>query len=267
MNRHQVSLLFLALLFLFPATSFGAATLEIPGTGDSQALLRDLAAAFNAGQQEIEVVIPDSIGSGGAIKSVAGDKNELGRVARPIKKKEQRYNLNYLQFAASPVVFAVSGNVGGVDNLTPEEALAVYAAKTTNWSALGGPPESIYLIGREPGDSSREAVEEIVPGFGGIENYSGIVAYSTPEAVDMLATHDNSIAYLPFSMTSGRNVRVLKFGGKGPLDPGYPLLTPFGMVWKGKMSGPAAGFMDFIFSDRGRKIITAAGAVAVARKP
>ena len=56
--------------------------LVIPGTGACQDLLRQLATAFNATGPGFKVVIPDTTGSNGGIRSVQNKEAALGRVAR-----------------------------------------------------------------------------------------------------------------------------------------------------------------------------------------
>ena len=69
-------------LTLASVSQTAAEVLEIVGTGDGVAILKTLGTAFTAQHPNVEVQIPKSIGSGGALKAVGTDKNVLGRVAR-----------------------------------------------------------------------------------------------------------------------------------------------------------------------------------------
>ena len=186
MKFFKTSFLILFLSILIVPCVNAKDILEIPGTGDSQELLRGLAKVFNESQDVITVSIPNSVGSGGGVKLVGTGANELGRVARGIKSKEKRYNLKYIQFASSPVVFAVSHNVKGVDNITAEQVAGIYSGEIKNWRALGVNPGKIYVISREPGDSSRKVLEKNIPGYKDIGKSIGKVIYSTPEAAGIL---------------------------------------------------------------------------------
>lgn len=83
-----------------------AQTLVIPGSGDSQKLLRALVRAFEVSHPGTAIEIPESIGSSGGIKNVVTDNAELARVARPLNESERQAGLEYRAFAFSPVVFA-----------------------------------------------------------------------------------------------------------------------------------------------------------------
>ena len=73
--------------------------LTIPGTGACQTILREVASSFNESNPSFEVLVPDSTGSSGGIRSVGEDEYILGRVAREIKDDEMDYDLSYLVFA------------------------------------------------------------------------------------------------------------------------------------------------------------------------
>lgn len=59
-------LLLLAGTFFMPQPGRAGEMISIPGTGDSQQLLRQLAAAFSRDHPGIVIDIPDSIGTGAA---------------------------------------------------------------------------------------------------------------------------------------------------------------------------------------------------------
>ena len=67
-------------------TRFESVTL--PGTGDSQDLLREVAQRYALQFPERQVIVPDSIGSEGGIKAVGTGAAPIGRVARHPSPKE-----------------------------------------------------------------------------------------------------------------------------------------------------------------------------------
>ena len=89
-------------------------TLTIAGTGDSQDLLRILAQRFMRDNPDIQVAVPDSVGTTGGIRSVLTGRAELARTARPLRADEVAGGLAETVFAHVPVVFAVHPSVTGV---------------------------------------------------------------------------------------------------------------------------------------------------------
>lgn len=262
---------FFALLFLlvfspFPAQAENTKQLVIPGTGDSQALLRKLAALYSK-NRSVSVEIPESIGSGGGIRSVITGKSELARVARPLTDKESAYGLKYRVFAQAPIVFAVSPGVVGTRNLSFEQILGIYSGKIQQWEELGGGGK-IYVMNREDGDSSRTALENLIPGFKEIAAPAGGMVYSTPDAVQTLIDSPNTIGYLPMPVTVGTELNILQIQNVAPTAANvrgkkYQLVVPFAVVWKDTLSPPAQNFLDFLSSPAARKLMLENGTVPV----
>lgn len=257
------------LVVVFISTMCSAADdiLIIPGTGDSQKLLRRLAEEYEKSHPGIHVEIPDSIGSGGGIRAVAAGKAEMARVARGIKKREERFNLRYAMFAKSPVVFATHPSVKEIDNVTAAQVVGIYTGEITNWKSLGGPDRKIYPIHREAGDSSRKILFTNIPGFEDIAAPAGKTIYSTPEAVEALMKYEDTFGYVPLMMVKNGLLNILQYektdptGPKGSAD--YPLVTPFGIVWRDKLSKKAEQFKQYLFSKDAARIIREAGGIPV----
>lgn len=266
----KTGVLFVTLIFLISSghAAFAVENLIVCGTGDSQALLNTVARQFEAGHSQALVSVPDSIGSGGGIRAVAAGKCGLGRVARLLKKKEQKFNLNYLLFAQAPVVFVVHPSVNWLHSLTEAEIVAIYSGTLSNWQKLGGPDAKIYVANRDSGDSSRIIVDKGVSGFRGITHFAGQEIFSTPENVTILTTTKNTIGFLPLSEVENTNLHILRLNNvaASPENVGngnYPLVVPLGLIWKGELTALSASFMEYLTSPQGQEIIAAHGAIPV----
>ena len=241
--------------------------LVIPGTGDSQLLLHKLAQLYTKNRPGITVEIPESVGSGGGIRSVLTGKNEIARVARPLTEKENAQGLKSRIFAQAPVVFAVNPGVVGVENLSLEQIIGIYSGRIQHWDALGSNGK-IYVMNREEGDSSRTVLENLIPGFKEISTPAGAIVYSTPEAVQTLMASPNTIGYLPLPSTVGTGVRVLQVQDVVPSAANvrqkkYQMVIPFALVWKDTLSLRAQDFLNFLSSPAARKLMLDNGAIPV----
>lgn len=259
---------FIACFFFYVPVIDAQEKIIIAGTGDSQKLLRDLAAGFEQNNPGGKIEVPESIGSTGGIRSTAMGRSKLGRVARPIREKEKKYGLSYKLFAYSPVVFAVNRSVKGVDNLTFEQIIGIYSGRVKRWEELGGKKGKIYIVNREKGDSTRSSLEKNIPGFKEIKQPAGEIIYSTPEAVQILTENQNTIGYAPLAMVKGTDLKVLRLNGieptQGNVQKGiYVATVSLGLVWKGQLDGLAAEFIDYLFSSQAQRIISEYGAVPV----
>jgi phosphate transport system substrate-binding protein len=239
--------------------------LTVCGTGDSQQLLRALGEAFSETHPDTVIEVPDSIGSSGGIRATADGKCDIGRTARPLKKKEMGYGLNYRLFASTPVVFVTNKSVAVHDISTPQ-VIALYKGEIGNWQQLGGKDAVLYLAVRYHGDSARSVLEKHMPPLAEFIDWAGEITYSTPETVEAVVRHDHTIAFLPLAMAVKNNLNIFRLNGIEPSaenirNATYPLIIPLGLVWKGELQGASEDFVNFIFSHRGKKVIADNGAV------
>lgn len=245
---------------------FAGQKIVVSGTGDSQALLREAAAALEGNLGGGKIEIPESIGSGGGVRAAAAGEIDLGRVARQLTESEEKLGLNYKPFAKCPVAFVVHPSVTNLDNLTSEEIVGIYSGKITDWSQLGSETGKIYAVGREPGDSCLIVLNKLLVGFKNITNPTAKIIYNTPEAVKTIMKHRRTIGYLPMSMAVGTDLRILKVNGVYPsaenvTNGTYQFVVPFALVYREDISGFAKRFVDFLDSDEGKRIIRAYGVV------
>lgn len=266
MKKTALYLFSALLLFTLPSPVGAKEKLVIAGTGDSQLLLRSLAKAFEEKNKGIRVEIPESIGSSGGIRAAADGAADLGRVAREIKEQEKKYNLNYMIFAQSPVVFVVNPSVKGIENITTGDIIGIMTGEISSWTQLGGDEYKIYVVQREFGDSSRIALGNAIPQLRDKKEMEGKVFYSTPETVAALKKYKHTFGFTSFSATKNSGLLILKVNGVYPsaesIKSGkYPYVVPFGFVWKGELKGLPKKFVQFVKSSEGRKIISNFGAV------
>ncbi|WP_040334149.1 substrate-binding domain-containing protein [Candidatus Magnetobacterium casense] len=256
----------LAIISGISTRCLGVETLVIEGTGDSQDLLRVLAKAYEKSHRGTKIEIPDSVGTTGGIKLTAEGKCVMGRTARKLRDKEKAYNLNYKEFAYSPVVFIANLDNKKPDNLSTEQIIDIFSGKITSWEELGGQGQQIYVVNRQEGDSGRDVLEQNMAGFKDIKKLAGKTVYTTPESVDILKQYKNTIGYVHISMVLNSGLTVLKVDGiypsvKDVQNGSYKLMSPFGLVWKGELTGLARDFMDFLFTKEAQTIIIKNGTV------
>ena len=238
-----------ALLLLSTASIASAETITIAGTGDSQRLLRQLAETFQQQHPDAQILVPNSVGSGGGIALLLAGRSELARIARPLKPKEQAEGLQHLIFAYSPVVFVANLPSPCLQSITAEQARDIFNGKINSWGQLGSCAEhKIYIANREDGDSSRTVLERELPELKQITQLAGRTIYSTPEAYDTLNRYPHSFGYLPKAQVQTDSLTVLGFEGvtasiENVQQGHYPLTVPLGIVWKGELKGVAKQFI------------------------
>lgn len=258
-------LLYAAYSPFFPGSCHAEDLLEIPGSGDSQSLLRMFAQDFMKNQPDIVVDIPDSIGSTGGIKGLLNKRYELIRTARPLKDHEQNGTLIEYPFAICPVAFALHPSVTGITNLTSSQIVAIYTGAITSWEQLGGPAAPIYPVDREPGDSSRTIIEKRMEGFARAKSVAKIF-YTTPETKETLRQHKFTIGFLPKCLAEEMHLTIVSIDGFEPNtanihDGSYPYFSTFSLVAREPVSESSKQFIRYIYSSNAAKIMKQCGLI------
>ncbi|EKO39891.1 MAG: ABC-type phosphate transport system, periplasmic component [Solidesulfovibrio magneticus str. Maddingley MBC34] len=254
------------------ALAAGETVLTIPGTGDSQDLLRLLAERFKRDNPDIRVELPDSIGSTAGMRLVVGGKAELARTARALRDDEIAAGLIQVVFAATPVVFAVHPLVTGVKGLSSAQVQAVFAGRVKNWSELGGPDLPVARVCRETPETSRELLNAAIPGFEADGCRDQAVAYTTPEAVALVAGHPGAIGYFSLAAMTATNLTPLALSGVAPTlesvgRGAYPVTIPFGLAYKPPLSPAAVRFLKFLSGPDAQSLMARLGCLPSPAKP
>lgn len=249
------------------------AKIVVPGSGACEEILKALAAVFNAEHPGLEVIISKSTGTGGGIKAACSGEYPLARVGRPLKGDELRLGLAFLPFANDAIVFAVGRSVG-IRSLTASQLGDIFKGKIVNWRELGEPEGPIRVLARQPNDTSLESISQhLAPFRDKIFTDQAKIAFHDYEMVDLLNKFPTSIGFLTNSsvIAPGNTMKVIAIDGVTPtaenLRPRrYPLMATNGLVYKeGRLNDIAVGFIDFIFSQKGKRIIEGYGLVHIAR--
>ena len=135
MNFITLFLKIIPLFLLLLVNLFANNTLTICGTGDNEKLLKNLGKAYELENPGIKINVLDSIGSTGGIKHTAEGKCNLGRIARKIKKREEKYNLNYILFSYSAVAFVTNKNIKKLDNLNEIDVKEIFSGEKKLWKS------------------------------------------------------------------------------------------------------------------------------------
>jgi len=268
----KITLVFFC-LSLYAVAASSIERLVIPGTGDSQKLLREAVRLFEQENPGVFIAIPDSVGSLGGIKRVIDGHAPLARIARQLNDSEQASGLNTLVFAYTPVVFVANLPEQCVDNLSTSEIIDIYSGKITSWKWLGTCSDhKIYVANREDGDSARLLIEAKLPGFKDIQEFAGEIIYSTPEALHVIEDHPFTIGYLPLAMLKNTSLTQFSLNALHPTTENlvtntYSLAIPLGFVWKDQPTGAYRQFVEFLFSAQGHELLRAHDTVPVPKFP
>jgi phosphate transport system substrate-binding protein len=252
-------------------SSSEAKTLTIPGTGDSQDLLRKVAAEYEKAHPNTKITIPDSTGSFatkpntlGGLESAGTRTTELGRTAvRPREEDLKKFgSMYYREFARVPVAFVVHKSVP-VRELTSKDVCEIYAGKVTNWKQVGGPDMPIVVQTRPEG-SNMIAIRDGLSCFKDLKvTDKGHNNLRNADAVNSMRDMAGSIGFMPLSEADHYKYTMLKIDGKYPFSDSYPVTVGLGFVHMDPLNGVAKNFVDFLVTEEAGKILRHSGHLPV----
>jgi phosphate transport system substrate-binding protein len=245
--------------------------LVIPGTGDSQDILRALEAAYEKSHPNTDIVIPDSTGSFatkegtlGGLESAGTRTTELGRTAvRPREIDLKKFGpMYYREFARVPVAFVVHKSVP-LTELTGQDLCAIYAGHISNWKQLGG-PDLPLVVQTRPEGSNMLAIRKAIACFQDLQvTENGHFNQRNSDAVASMHDMEGSIGFMPLSEAQHHGFTVLKLEGKEPLADDYPVTISLGLVHMDPLQGLAKDFTDFLVTDEAASILRRSGHIPV----
>lgn len=241
------------------AVSLFAGPLVVPGTGDSQDVLRNLAKAYMEANPGKQVEVPDSTGSGGGMESAGKGTTELGRVAvTPSADDEKKYGkLIYREFARAPVAFVAHAGVG-VKALTSKQACDLFSGKITSWKAVGGPDLPVKVQKRE--GSNLKALQATVPCFKDLVFAADAkLNEKNADLVESIKSIEGAIGFMPLPEAKLHSYAPIKLDGKDASAAAYPVVIPLGFVYAKEPTGDAKAFVDFVTGKKGQEILTTSG--------
>jgi phosphate transport system substrate-binding protein len=240
----------------------GANELPVVGTGDGIELLRALGAAYSADNPQTTIVVPPSIGSGGGLAAVGGDKEVLARVARPLTDSERALGLVSTPMFRLPSAFFVHRGAN-VSDLTARQLADIYAGKIVNWSEVGGANLRIKVVRREEADSTLTVLRQSMPGWKDLAiTEKSKTAVTTQDCVNTAKDVEGAIGFGPYTKALEMELTVLRIDGKYPTDRDYPSAVTVSLVHKQATVTPdAAQFITYVKTAKAKTLLTSMGGV------
>ncbi|MBK8555601.1 MAG: phosphate ABC transporter substrate-binding protein [Lewinellaceae bacterium] len=159
-----------------------------------------------------------------------------------------------------------------VEQLTREQLEGVFTGAITNWKELGGDDMPIVAYSRESSSGTYEFFKEHVMDK---KNYASSVLNmpATGAIVQSIGQTKGAIGYigLAYATSSVKSLKVSYDQGKsfvapsiaGAKDKTYPIARPLYYFYDGKKESSVKGFVDYVMSPEGQKIVADIGYVPV----
>ncbi|MGN0414761.1 MAG: phosphate ABC transporter substrate-binding protein [Agathobacter sp.] len=239
-------------------------TVTLAGSTSMEKLANAMAEAFMEKYPNVKVT-PEFTGSSAGLESLAAGSVDIGDASRALTDEEKASGA-VENIVAIDGIATITDTENTVTDLKTEDLAKIYKGEITNWKDLGGPDESIVVIGREAGSGTRDAFEELVDVKDACKYAQELD--STGAVLAKVAATPGSIGYVSLDVVDD-TVSALKLNSVEPTEENilkgdYVLQRPFVMATKGEISEQSdtvKAFFDFINSDEGKAVIQQVGLI------
>ncbi|MCX5823895.1 MAG: substrate-binding domain-containing protein [Deltaproteobacteria bacterium] len=247
--------------------------LIIAGTGSSIGVMKRMADGFQRRHPNVTFSILPSIGSTGGIKAVKEGKIDIALSARSLKPEEKIPGIIEEFYGRTAFIFGVQES-NPIEGLRLTELEEIYAGKRRTWSD-GRPIRMIlrplydaysaFLAGINPGMKSASEQAHSIPGV--------FVGMTDREAAVQIERTPGSYGTTSTAIVAAERLKIkaLSVDGVFPTLPNvsagkYPYAITMSVIYKrDKYMGAVKDFIDFLFSNDGRKLLSANGHVTLPR--
>ena len=243
--------------------------IKLGGSSSTYAAIKLLSDAYTSQNPKLKVSVLPKSQSGGGIAGIKAGLVDVVGVSRKLKPSEDDGSVVYKELARDGLVVATHSSVKGVKNLTTSQLKAIYSGAIANWRELGGPNAEIIVLDRPEDESGKRLLREHYLGKELKNAPKVVIMRYEPELINALQNTPYSIgafslAYaisnkLPVNRLSLNNIEAIPENIKSGK---YKMVRHIGIVKVKKSSEVTQKFLDFVFSDKGAKILNSSGFVS-----
>ena len=246
--------------------------IRVDGSPGVLPLVAALATAYQS-RTDDRILLASGLVSSARMDAVASGRIDVAMASHGIDVAQlESRGLVVHEIARTAVVFAVNSAVG-LRAITRNQVCDVFAGRLTKWRELGVDGGDIMVFGRPPDEVDAEVAREGVQCLRHTAIAARVRVVARPDSLSTaLARTPGAFGVTSMAMVSASAGRIaaLLLDGAEPspenvASGAYPLRRSAYLITRRNPSAAVAGFLGFIRSDEGARIISASGAVPAAR--
>lgn len=208
-------------------------------------------------------------GSTGGINATRKGTADIGASSRDLTKKEKK-TLKEIVIGKDALAIIVHKS-NPIENLTTEQARAIFIGRIKNWKEVGGPDRKIQIVNRESGSGTRNTFEEIVMNIMLKDNtrkavpmsLKAVVNNSNAEVKETVKMVPGGIGYISVGFVD-KSVKSLKINSVTPsfeniVSGEYSLVRNLYFLVKEKQNKLVKNFLRYVLSNEGQKLVIKEG--------
>lgn len=243
-----------------------ATSINVVGSTSVTPVATELAKEYSKKHTNLKIDV-QGVGSTPGVKAAHDQTADIGMASRDLKSGEKEWNLKEYVIAYDGIAVVVHPS-NKLTNLDFEDIKKIFSGEIKNWKELGAEDEEILVVSRESGSGTRGAFEEITKLYE--KNSEGkkiskvkndaLIADSNGAVMANIAKKENAIGYMSLSYVDD-SIKALSIDNVIPStqaikDNKYKISRPFIFITNGEISDEVKGFIDYVFSEEGQKIVS-----------
>jgi phosphate transport system substrate-binding protein len=268
MNRFKMYCL-LILGFLIPVqTSTAASTIVVKGSTTVLPIVQAEAEAYMKAHPGVNISLSGG-GSGDGIKALIDKSTDIANSSRELKPEEVALaEKNGVKPVVHPIaidaIVPIVHPKNRVRNLTIDQLSQIYQGTIRNWNEVGGDDLQIVVVSRDSSSGTFESWGHLVLHGAKVTPRAQMQA-SSGAIVQAVSRNKYAIGYIGIGYVN-KTVKPLTVNSvaataQNALAKSYPVARHLYMVTAGEPQGETAGFIKFVLSKEGQKIVEKTGFV------
>jgi len=190
--------------------------------------------------------------SSSSLNRLMNGYSDIASSTRELYYRHQESGYKQIPFCRDPLA-VVTHKSNPVSNITSSDLRGIFSGTITNWKDLGGPDQEIVVVvpGRDTG-AYKNFLQVVMDRD---EITYDLMTYKSTMVIETVQRFPWAVSFIAQgAVLPSREAKKLQIDGWSPGQEEYPYYQLYSFVTRGEPSGGVKAFIDFAFSEQGRKI-------------
>jgi phosphate transport system substrate-binding protein len=189
---------------------------------------------------------------------------DIASSARKLYRRHTVYGYAETPFCKDPIA-VIARKECGVERLSQEALQDIFAGDINNWKEVGGADlPNLVIVSGEKTAAHKNFRRQVMKRKDIAHDFMAYDSTMVIEAVKYFPC--GSVSFISQgAAVHHKEITTIKIDGLAPTDKDYPYYQEFYYITRGGPTGKVKKFIDYTFSDEGKKIIKKYGMVPISR--
>jgi phosphate transport system substrate-binding protein len=225
-------------------------------------VLAALETQFEAATTGIDLNILSGTTTAAGIQGVLDGVLTAAALLRPLNEEEAAQGVQYATIGQTAVAFIVHPSLD-INELTSEQARAIFMGEITNWSQVGGEDAAIVVFARSDSEAHTTLLRTTIFGDAPFPEALVTIAPSHSALLTAIELTPNAIGYTVWgaALASKTQAKPLTLDKVSVTSPDYPILVEMGLGYLTDQQATIQVLLDWLTSDNGRVALAQFGTI------